>query len=95
MSGLFQRFIPIFGTGPSMGIDQIANEEADQTYRHLLQTLTQWRTLPAVKVRLSQEAHEARERVMARVNALRILPQTLGPLKNHLRSGKGYSQGCS
>jgi hypothetical protein len=82
--GLLQRFIPIFGSGPSMGNDRVADDEADQTYHRLLQTLTGWRALPPTRVRLSAEAHEARERVMEFVNARQILPHTPGPLKNHL-----------
>jgi Protein of unknown function (DUF3987)/Bifunctional DNA primase/polymerase, N-terminal len=82
--GLLQRFIPIFGSGPSRGIDRPANQEADRAYRDLLGKMLDWRSLPAVRVTMSPEAHQARERVMERVEALLTLPDTPGPLKNHL-----------
>jgi len=82
--GLLQRFIPIFGSGPSMGVDRVADENADRAYRGLLRTIVEWRTLPPIKVTLSPEAHDARVRVMERVTALQMLPDTPGPLKTHL-----------
>ena len=82
--GLLQRFIPVFGSGPSRGIDRPANQEADRAYHDLFRNILDWRSLPAVKVTMSPEAHQARERVMERVEALLTLPDTPGPLKNHL-----------
>jgi hypothetical protein len=82
--GLLQRFIPVFGSGPSRGLDCPPNREADGAYRDLLEAILSWRSLPDVKVTLSPKAHAVRERVMERVDALLILPETSGPLKNHL-----------
>jgi hypothetical protein len=41
--GLLQRFIPVFGSGPSMGVDRAADEEADRAYRRVLETIAGWR----------------------------------------------------
>jgi hypothetical protein len=82
--GMLQRCIPIFGSGPSMGVDRKPDEKADQAYRRVLKTIAGWRGREPVRVTLSAEAHEARERVRDHVHALLALPETPGPLKNHL-----------
>jgi hypothetical protein len=82
--GLLQRFMPVFGSGPSRGADRSADEDADRAYRELLQTLVQSRALPAIRFSLSPEAHDIREHLMERAEALLVMPDTPGPLKNHL-----------
>jgi hypothetical protein len=79
--GMLQRCISVFGSGPSMGVDRAPDEKADQTYRRVLETIAGWRGKEPVRVRLSEEAHEVRERVMKHVQALLMLPETPGPLK--------------
>jgi hypothetical protein len=79
--GLLQRFIPVFGSGPGMGVDKPADEIADRRYRDLLKALVERRQ---ATVTLSPEAHEVRERLMSRIDALLKNPNTLGALKNHL-----------
>jgi hypothetical protein len=79
--GLLQRFIPVFGSGPGMGVDKPADAVADNCYRHLLKNLVVRRQLTFT---LSPEAHKVRERLMSRIDALLKHPNTLGALKNHL-----------
>src|SRR3984893_18440882 len=87
--GLLQRFIPVFGSGPTMGIDRRADEDADRVYRRVLKTITGWREQEPIRVTLSAEAHDVRERVMKQVQAILNLPETPGPLKNHLNKWEG------
>lgn len=82
--GFLQRFIPVFGGGASRGIDRPADEEAVRRYRGLLESILARHTEPPIRVTLSDEAHETRERVMERVEALLTLPDTPAPLKNFL-----------
>jgi len=87
--GMLQRFMIVFGSGPSLGIDREANEEADRAYRGILQTIAAWRDLPPARVTLSPAADDARERVMQRVLLLLRVPETPAALKNHLNKWEG------
>jgi hypothetical protein len=79
--GLLQRFIPVFGSGPGMGVDKPANEAADKHYRDTLQALAIRRQ---AKITLSPEAQDVRERLIRRIETLLKHPNILGALKNHL-----------
>jgi hypothetical protein len=79
--GLLQRFIPVFGSGPGIGIDKPADMIADQHYRDMLRAMTE---LQPQRITLSPDAHEVRERLINRIDALLKHPNTLGALKNHL-----------
>jgi hypothetical protein len=74
----------VFGTGPTRGVDRPADEAANRAYADLLRVLVNLRTVSEIRFTLLPEAHDVRERLWNRVEAVMQMPKTLGALKNHL-----------